>query len=156
MKKDPLPVPEDDGDRKLLSDIQHVGWHVVVIEEDEEGPGYAFSVGLFHSFDHPEMLLFGLDTTVRLINIIAAQAAVGESFRSGESSDNIIDKFPVSFLTVPANQYRDYLGYALWFYESFDFPVLQCVWPDRSGLFPWEQGYDTRFLQLQPILGIAI
>ena len=56
------------------------------------------------------------------------------------------------FKMVPKDFYRQYIGYALWFYRSFDFPVLQCVWPDKAGLFAWQDGYDHRFDQLQPIL----
>src|SRR5262245_58366688 len=75
-----LPVPEDDRDHKLLADIARVGWAVLAITEDDDGPGYAFSVGLFHTLGHPEIVLMGLrpETAQRLINLM------GEAIRGGQ------------------------------------------------------------------------
>ena len=42
MKKHPLPTAEDESDRKLLSDIARVGWHLVGIPGDNEGPPFVF------------------------------------------------------------------------------------------------------------------
>jgi hypothetical protein len=46
-------------DAKVLGDIQRVGWHVtgVFAQKDEKGPEWAFSIGLFHSFQHPEVVV---------------------------------------------------------------------------------------------------
>ena len=38
--------------------------------------------------------------------------------------------------------YPDYLGWSRWFYGGDDFPCLQIVWPDREGVFPWEETFD--------------
>jgi hypothetical protein len=45
-----------------------------------------------------------------------------------------------------------HLGYALWFYCGMGFPVLQVVWPDRSGHFPWDPKCVLDAL-IQPVLG---
>jgi hypothetical protein len=60
----PLPTPTDDSDRKLLADVQEYGWHIIGVEQDEEGPAFAYSIGLYHTFQHPEAILFGLDVKV--------------------------------------------------------------------------------------------
>ncbi|MBS1838674.1 MAG: DUF4262 domain-containing protein, partial [Actinobacteria bacterium] len=31
--------------------------------------------------------------------------------------------------------------------------MLQFIWPDRSGLLPWDPGYDERLRLAQPIIG---
>ncbi|MBC7933684.1 MAG: DUF4262 domain-containing protein [Rubrivivax sp.] len=61
----------DASDKKLLSDIKTYGWHILKITPDEESPGFAFSVGLFHSYSHPEIVMFGLnlDTLHEFINL---------------------------------------------------------------------------------------
>ncbi len=153
MKRE-LPQAIDDSDRKLLTDVERVGWHIVGIYDDEEGPGYAFSVGLFHTFGHPEIIVFGLpqETAGRIINIIGIQVQGGKRFKANDLSNDVAEGLPVVFKMVPKDSYRQYIGYALWFYRSFDFPVLQCVWPDKAGLFAWQDGYDHGFDQLQPIL----
>jgi hypothetical protein len=40
------------------------GWHVVKILEKHETPGWAFSVGLYKNFNHPEIVVFGLNDEV--------------------------------------------------------------------------------------------
>lgn len=153
MKRE-LPIAKDDHDRTLLADVKRVGWHIVGIHEDENGPAYAFSVGLFHTFEHPEIIVFGLphDTAGRIINIIGRQVQDGTRFEANDQSNDVAEGFPVVFKMIPKDFYRQYIGYALWFYRDFDFPVLQCVWPDKAGLFAWQDGYDHRFDQMQPIL----
>jgi hypothetical protein len=47
--------------RKMLRDIQQYGWHVLKVMEDDKGPAFAFTIGLFHCFKHPEVLMIGLD-----------------------------------------------------------------------------------------------
>jgi len=59
-KNKPLPAPQGDSDRKLLADVQGHGWHVIGVETDEEEPGFAYSIGLYHTFRHPEIIVFGL------------------------------------------------------------------------------------------------
>lgn len=79
------PEPEDEHDRKLLADVERHGWHVIGVEEADEGPAFAYSIGLYHNFQHPEVILFGLPVRVmhRVIN------AVGEKIKSGEKFDHL-------------------------------------------------------------------
>jgi hypothetical protein len=53
---------------------------------------------------------------------------------------------------VHTNHYRDYVGYALWFYEEDPFPLLQCFWSDEEGRFPWEEGCSEYAREAQPLL----
>jgi hypothetical protein len=50
-----MPLPdfklrdaEDETDRKLLSDIEKFGWHVVHVNSGDDGPGFSFSVGFYY------------------------------------------------------------------------------------------------------------
>ena len=155
MPERQLPVPEDDRDHKLLADIARVGWAVLAITEDDDGPGYAFSVGLFHTLGHPEIVLMGLrpETAQRLINLMGEAIRGGQRFEAGNRYEGLAEGFPLAFVAVGEQHYREYLGYARWFYHGSDFPVVQCVWPDKAGRFPWERDYDGRFLKVQPLLG---
>src|SRR5437016_3632119 len=132
------PAPEDDRDRKLLGDIERVGWTVIGVLADEEGPGFSYSVGLFHTLGHPELLLMGLrpQTAHQLINSIGGMARDGERFEAGKRYEGIAAGFPLVFVEMERRYYKEYLGYAGWFYRGPDFPVLQCVWPDKQGVFP--------------------
>jgi hypothetical protein len=53
---------------------------------------------------------------------------------------------------VDSAHYREYVGYALWLYGGPDFPMVQCVWPLKSGHFPWDAGYDPAGATVQPLL----
>ena len=48
--------------------------------------------------------------------------------------------------------YREYLGYARWFYRGDDFPALQCVWPDSGHRYPWHPDAGADFVRRQPVL----
>jgi len=48
------------GDAQVPADIETYGWHVIEVPEDDEGPGFAFTIGLFRRFEHPELIVFGL------------------------------------------------------------------------------------------------
>src|SRR5215208_2924013 len=70
MEHDPRCEGLDD--EKLVADVKEYGWHVVKILEKDETPGWAFSVGLYKNFNHPEIVVFGLNDEVAhsLINAI--------------------------------------------------------------------------------------
>lgn len=53
---------------------------------------------------------------------------------------------------MPPGFYQDYFGYALWFYEGPNFPMLQCVWPDQNNRFPWDSEFDAQMVDNQPVL----
>jgi hypothetical protein len=152
----PLPAPEDDHDLKILGDIERVGWSVIGIEEDDNGPGYCFSLGIYHTLGHPEILLMGLKPVIaaRLINDMGDAVRAGRRFEPG-CQDEDLASFPLHFIAVDRALYRKYVGYARWLYRGSDFPLLQCVWPDKQGVFPWQEGFDARFFQVQRLLGAA-
>jgi Domain of unknown function (DUF4262) len=150
-----IPEAEDDSDRKLLADIASHGWHIVGVNADEGGPGFAFSVGLYYTLGHPEVLIMGLPHPISacLINDLGDAIRSGDKFEAGSRYGDIAAGFPLALLSMDQRYFREYLGYALWFYRTLDFPVLQCVWPDKLGIFPWETGYDSRFFDMQRVLG---
>ena len=154
MSERALPVPENDDDRKMLSDIERVGWAVLLIPEDNGRSGFAFTIGLFHTYGHPEIILIGLPrlTSYTLVNTVGRRVRAGEKFDAREQYDDLIEDFPTAFEVVDRRFYWEYLGMAKWFYQSWDFPVLQMVWPDQHGHFPWSMGVNPDFRRIQPVL----
>jgi hypothetical protein len=148
-----LPAP----DIKVLEDIQRVGWHVtgVFASEGEEGPEWAFSIGLFHSFGHPEVVVFGLpfERCMDVVDVIGRQVQEGKRFDSEHSYLDILSNpYACSFREVNRRYYRDYVGYALWFYEDDPFPLLQCFWPDKENHLPWDNRCNEYVRSVQPLL----
>jgi hypothetical protein len=148
------PEPADEHDRKLLADVERHGWHVVGVEEDEEGPAFAYSIGLYHSFGHPEVILLGLPVRVmhRIINVIGEEVRRGERFEHLDESGEVLEGYNVAFRTVERRHYREYFGYARWFYRGDGFPALQCVWPDSEHRYPWHPEFNATLAPRQPLL----
>ncbi len=141
----------DDGDRRLLGDVRKYGWHLVSIED--AAPQFLFSVGLWHTFRHPEVIALGLppSTLGELVNRVGARARDGRRFEPGEESVEILEGSPCRFLPLADPSYAAYLGYGLWLYQE-SFPALQLVWPDLRGRWPGEDGFDPALAKLQPRL----
>jgi len=144
----------DDSDRKLLSDIDRVGWHVVMIPEEDGTPGWSFSVGLFKTFNHPEVVVFGLplELSGEVINGIGADIQKGKVFESGQEYPEILEGVLCTFRPVVQRWYRPFLGYAGWYYRGPKFPVLQCIWPDKQQHYPWHPKFKKAWLGAQPLL----
>jgi hypothetical protein len=143
-------------DRKLLDDVDEYGVHIVHVPENDDGePGFSFTIGLWHSFEQPEVVVFGLPEEVAhdLLNSIADEAAEDKKFLPDTRHEEVLVGYPVRFVAVPKERYGDYLGSAVWAYESADFPCVQLVWPDKQGRWPWEPGVREGFAESQPVLG---
>lgn len=142
-------------DRQVLDDVEAHGLHIVHVPGDDDAPGYSFSVGLWHSFEQPEVILFGLDREVAqdLLNAIADEASEDRKYLDGTRHDDVLVGYPVRFLAVPKERYAEHLGPAIRAYEGSDFPCVQLVWPDKQGRWPWDPGVREGFAEAQPVLG---
>jgi Domain of unknown function (DUF4262) len=151
------PAARDDEDRKLLADIDQYGWHVIGIEEDDEGPGFAYSVGLYRTFGHPEIMVVGLaiDVMFGMVNQIGELVRGGKRFEQLDESGDVLDGFNVAFRQVEAVHYVQYVGYAMWFYGGDSFPILQMVWPDSRHCYPWHPHYPAALAGRQPVLSAS-
>jgi hypothetical protein len=151
-------VPDDDGtdagDRKLLDDIERVGWHMIGVPEDDRGPGFVYSIRLFHSFRHPEIVVVGmkLQLMFSMVSEVGTWARSGQPVRDGTIREGLLEDYTCTFRSVGKQWYKVYFGYALWFYQSDDFPVLQCVWPDKDERWPWDPQFNPPWKPKQPVL----
>lgn len=147
---------EDATDERLLHDVRTHGWHLIAINDDEDVPGYVFSVGMFHTLGHPEICIFGLEdieAMAAIVNQVGQVVRDGASFHDGSRSDDILVDYSCVFREVPPRFYGPLFGYNLWFYEEEPFSMLQCVWPDAAGKYPWDADFDALRLPAgQPVL----
>lgn len=144
-------------DAKVLREIHTDGWQItgVLAREADRGADFAYSIGFFHTMGHPEVILFGLplDTCMRAVNVIGIDVQNGMRFVPGRVYDGILQKpHRCCFKEIDRRHHGDYVGYALWFYEADPFPLLQCVWSDQRGRFPWEEGCSDYCRLAQPLL----
>jgi hypothetical protein len=144
---------EDSSEEKIIADVKRYGWHVVGVSEDDSGPGFAFTVGLYLRTLQPEILIMGVpfEPAGRVLNAIADYLMAGGEIDLERKYSEFVDGREVIFRRIAACHYRDYLGCAIWFYKHHapDFPAVQCIWPDLDGRFPHEAGFDQRFASMQ-------
>jgi len=152
-----LPTLEDEYEEKAIADINEHGVHVLnVFDPEGRDPKFNYSVGLWHSYEHPEILIYGLDAGVstQLINDIAEKFRRGDPMPThGMTSPDYVSSFDVQFVDVPKSEYKEHFGWAQWLYQGDDFPVLQMVFPDKHGNWPWSDETSNDFKWFQPVLG---
>jgi hypothetical protein len=148
-------IATDAPEQKLLHDVAEFGWHCIKIMEDDGRPSWAFSIGLYETWGHPELVLFGLngDTAHRIMGIVAEGLAKGNRPTLSAPTEDLLCGYACHYVRVPQNQYAEHVGFALWYYEGANFPLYQIVWPSKEGLFPWDVQATASFRQLQPVLG---
>lgn len=144
----------DEADLRVRSDVETFGWHVAKIQGDEKAPPWAFTIGLEERFEHPEILIFGmeLDLLHKLLDHIGEMVKRGRIFGHDERAVGVLDDHAPLFRAVLPKWYGPFVGNAGWYYQERDFRVLQCFWPDVDGLMPWEPGFDGAWVGKQPFL----
>ncbi|SDF35705.1 protein of unknown function [Mucilaginibacter pineti] len=142
-------------DNKLQDDIKNFGLQVLYIMEDEQGPGFSYSIGLYESYGHPEIIMVGLkqDLMHTLINNMAYDIKDGKVFIPFKYEADILDDFECYFVEVEKSNYDAYVGQAQKYYKRDGFPLLQCIYPTVKGIYPWEDEWPESIKDLQPILG---
>jgi hypothetical protein len=152
-----MPTPRDQHEQKAVDDVQRYGLHIVHVLAEGDLPPFAYTVGLYRTFGHPEILIYGLpkDGAHRLLNHLADNLRAGKRYTVGETSDDLLDGYVCTFRLVPPAHYREHLGWASWFNESPEFPTFQLVYPDREGRWPWQDGVSEGFRRNQPVLADA-
>lgn len=141
-------------DQKISSDINTFGWTVLLVEETDYLPSFAFTLGLWKTWGHPELICFGLpvNTLQQVLNTAGELIKNGAQLQTDKSYDDFFEQSEVRVLQVDKENLGDYFGYALDYYKTESLPALQLVWQDRKQLFPWEEGFEQEFRYRQPLL----
>ena len=157
-------VDLDEMDKNVLMDVTKYGFNIVQVGEEDpthDHPAapptwpypWAYSIGLYHSYRHPEVIVVGMseDLLGSIVSILGKRVGDGERFEPGRDYDKVIEGYPCTFLPVAEIAYPWFLSYATWFYRGHAFPALQCVLPDRHGRYPWQRhpGHGDRQANLQ-------
>ena len=140
--------------REIIEDVQRDGWHVTSVFGGDRPFGY--SIGLYETFGQPEIVIVGLrlERVPGIIDTIGALMKQGVKFEDGTESDQVLKGYPCTFRTVGWEFYGQYFGAGIWYYGGLSFPVLQCVYPDYEGRYPWQPGASPEFRAQQPVLAM--
>jgi hypothetical protein len=149
-------VFKKDLDKELQRNIELYGLQVQHVLEDDIGPGFSYSVGLFKSYGHAEIIMIGLKQQLAhtLINNMAHDIKGGKVFSPFTFEADILDNFNCYIVEVNKLNYNTYVGQAQNYYEGDNFQLLQCIYPTVKGIYPWEDEWPESIKDLQPILGL--
>lgn len=147
-------VLRDDMEDVVRRNVHEYGWHAMKIPGDAEGPPFIYTIGLYETYDHPEILCVGLplDVAHDALWQCARHIDRGGKLEHGTRFSEAFENAACELRAVAPKYYAEYLGYAIWFYGGIGFPVVQLVWPDRDGRLPFEQGCLQTVVDKQPAL----
>ncbi len=144
----------DESERDFVEKIREHGWFDTAVFGDAEGPSFSFTSGFWVNTGQPELIMFGMKREIvhDVFWGLFRGAKAGEALPKGKATDKAFANLPAYSFPVAKRFYPEYLGWSQWFYGGNEFPCLQIVWPDRDGIFPWQQGFDPTFSSDQPDL----
>jgi hypothetical protein len=102
-------------------------------------------VGVFDTSGKPEIITVGLlpETAHFVLNEAAKLLRAGIDL-TGRHRD-LIGQVDCEFRPVDRKWVTHLMGWALWYYDGDDFPVVQAVYPDLHNRFPEDEAFDKSF-----------
>jgi len=158
MPDEECPLCEDQfgGQMALISQV--VEWvelkndiFIISVIGSDKSPPFSYTVGMERNFSHPEILIFGLDADIskRILNGIKDLVKEGLKIEEDQRTKGVFPEFDAIFKSLSKPEIDNLLKVAIWYYRSSTFRAMQCVWPDDKNIFPWEEGYNERFREMQ-------
>ncbi|MFD9705939.1 DUF4262 domain-containing protein [Lentzea sp. NPDC059081] len=139
---------------RLLSAADRHGHTNIVVNPDDEGPGYVFSVGAWRRFGVAEAVVIGLPQGMgeNLVNAYVRRASGGERFLPGKLYPDFFEGVPITFERVYKGFYPEFFGSAYLLYDGSDFAAVQIIVPTPQGHWPWQPDAPEGFHDHQLIL----
>jgi len=145
-----IPIPQDNVERKVVESLNRGELHIIHVGASDLGPSFSYTIGLTQLHAHPELLITELPFQNANNVLHSAFDCVSEGMRFGhlDKALHVVSaQLPACFLQIPPEVRDKHLTMASWANGREEFDALQCVWPDRNGLFPWDAEYDPGFHQ---------
>lgn len=139
----------------LIEGVRQHGWQTTSVGADTEGdPAFSYTIGFWLTLRLPEVIVFDFPPQLAhdVFGTMMRKAREGHRFVTGEPIEGILSNEIVYLLPVTRVASVQYLRSSDWFYRRAEFPVVQLVWADRAGRFPWENDFDKTLAVRQPDL----
>lgn len=147
---------------EIAEDVEKYGYSLLSISDID--PPFVYTVGLMQSCNHPELIVFGLESGngSGLVHGLVKLICEGQLFAQPGVCTVTIgnDQHRVGFRAVHPTQHPLYLGYGMGFCREIgrwgELEAVQAFWPDGNGKFPFEVGCSEDVFRLQPRLDIGL
>lgn len=146
----------NEAEDSIIKNIEQHGWHVSLFHSNDYLPTFAYTIGLYENYQHPEIISFGLNTDLlgSILNEAGFSVKHGNPIQTQTLYEGYLEGYSVQFVEVLKENYHEYFGFGYWYYKNtYDFPALQLVWPDKQHKFPWEEGFNKDWLRFQKLFG---
>jgi hypothetical protein len=148
---------KNDIQRNHLKFIEESGVSIISVAEgaDPSTPAWSYTIGLWHQYRHPEIIVIGLGSEISPIllnNLNFYIKDKGRTFLDGAAPTDVLDGYVCFFKTIDPEKYGDWFAGDHWFYGGVEFPAVQLLWPNTSGVYPWDNAADEHLRWVQPIL----
>ena len=119
---------------------------------DQEGPSFAYTVGLF-GLGHPELMIVGagVNTSGAVLNELSARVRAGTDIVPGQILT--FEQWPHRIIAEPVPNAGEIVYAANRHYQrpaEVSVPALQLSYDDTVGRFPWEDDYVAPDRQPRP------
>jgi hypothetical protein len=137
----------DAEEKDAIEKIETYGWMVMNIKDEPGKSGWSYTIGMYETYGHPEIIIFGMSVDSRhsILNWIGKNIKEGKPFAAEQEHDWVLTEYGCWSKPVQKRWYYSLLGWARWFYQTKDqqdnFPCVQALWPDKHGKYPWDSEY---------------
>lgn len=149
---EPAPI-DDEHEQKILHDVQTHYVHIIWVPAGDavDEPVFAYTVGLWHQDRHPELLMSGQKPELmhRALNEAVGWVRAGQRLTPGMAVEGVIGGFPVAVEALTPEAVDETATYSGWFHRR-RVDVVQLVWTDLDGVWPWQPGAHELTRERQP------
>lgn len=142
--------------------IETAGWALEpvapIADNVPPSPGYAYTIGLPALTGFPEIAIFGLAPVAAngLLSLVIDAVRGGTEIPFQVELLGLLDnELRCLFAPIDAATCALPFDTAQAWYQGEPFPMVQLLYPDRTGAMPYEPNFDQRMTLAQPIVGDA-
>lgn len=144
-------------EEKIVSCVEQYGCFVMgVFDPEHEIPDFAYSIGFPMSLDQGDVIISGLELQMmkRILNDTYLLCRDGFELSDFARTDQLFSSFDCVVRSVAEGRLADeFFNSARWYSEQvaklpFE-QAFQLVWPDKAGIFPWEDGFSEDLMGAQ-------
>lgn len=148
----PAPAGLEKSAKMVWEKVEAHGWAVVYVNAGANTPGYAYTVGLFENYSHPDLMISGLPQTTSavILNNLGKRVKQGENFEVCEPVDGVMQGYKARFAPMHPGWTIKMMALNEVYVRLSDLPSIQVLWPDVSGSYPDEEACDRDTKLVQP------
>jgi hypothetical protein len=141
MNGDDFPL--DEFFATVQANIDEYGVHITAVFPTEDDPGapFAYTTGLT-PHGHPELAIYGLPHEIAhsLLNTLSFSVIRdGARYAHGDTIHRLVNGFPVRMVSI-IDTTEDITVSNTMYAKDVPIDALQVVFPDKHGLWPWQDG----------------